>query len=217
MHIARYMPKRMTDAQKIADRLVMAREAAGFASAREAANRMGWAEATYGQHENGYRGIKQKVADRYAEAFGVDASWILFGTGRGPADPLSPAPSGFAEPEVVPISSLPRDRQAMLRQIARAVLPDQVHPTYYVMSRSRPDLLIARGDLLILNLGGTAAPGDIAIVQLYHESGEADTQLRRVVGTHLVGGFDDDQQTVPLESNHIAIRGTVAGVVRTAA
>lgn len=195
-------------------RLRAAREAAGFSSARQAAQRMGWSETTYTQHESGTRGLKQSVAETYAKAFGVDAAWILFGSGRGPTErPHVVRPQGFSESDVMPISELPSDRQRTMRQIARAVRPGDRHPAYYVMGRSRPDLLLAKGDLLILDLGARASDGDVVILQMFGPTGEAETQIRRMAGGVLVGGYDD-AQALSAASADVAIRGVVAATVR---
>ena len=61
------------------DRLRKAREAAGFERAVDAARAYGWGESTYISHENGTRGLKPDVADRYAKAFKVRAEDILYG------------------------------------------------------------------------------------------------------------------------------------------
>jgi phage repressor protein C with HTH and peptisase S24 domain len=71
-------------------RLQKARRAAGFASARQAAEQLGVKYDTYAQHENGTRGFPASRAAGYARAFGVDVSWLLFGTAstaeRAPAE-----------------------------------------------------------------------------------------------------------------------------------
>lgn len=60
-------------------RLQQARRDAGYASAREAAARIGVKYDTYAQHENGIRGFPADRAETYARAFRVDVSWLLFG------------------------------------------------------------------------------------------------------------------------------------------
>ncbi|MCS6624366.1 helix-turn-helix domain-containing protein [Roseibacterium beibuensis] len=204
----------MENAKEIAERLRRARINAGFESAREAAGRFGWAEATYTQHENGSRGIRLPVAEKYAQAFGVPAPWLFYGQGAGIEEGNRPR-HGFAEPEVQPITDLPRDRKTMLRQIARAVAPDQPHATYYILNKSRPDLMLARGDLLVLQLGPEAGEGDVVLAQVYDDTGEAETELREVIGDQLVGSRDHPRRTIPLHSNDIQVRGRVLATVRT--
>lgn len=59
------------------DRLRAARIARGFESAAEAARSFGWSEVTYTSHENGIRGIRKDVAERYGKAFCVDPATLL--------------------------------------------------------------------------------------------------------------------------------------------
>lgn len=61
-------------------RLALAREHAGFRSARQAALAMGWTYPTYASHENGLRDFPQRVAERYAVAFRVSPEYLMFGT-----------------------------------------------------------------------------------------------------------------------------------------
>lgn len=67
--------------ERVADRLVQARVAAGFRYAADAARRFGWNPTTYQAHESGMRGVKAPRAKEYAAAFGVSDGWLL--TGRG--------------------------------------------------------------------------------------------------------------------------------------
>ncbi|WP_420959328.1 helix-turn-helix domain-containing protein [Brucella sp. IR073] len=61
------------------ERLIQAREAAGFKSAHEAAQHFGWGYSTYASHENGQRGIRLDAARKYARAYRVDVAWLLAG------------------------------------------------------------------------------------------------------------------------------------------
>ena len=67
-----------------ADRLQRARQHAGYATTRAAAAAFGWNPNTYKSHENGKRGIRRDMAERYGRAFGVSPAWIL--TGENPPD-----------------------------------------------------------------------------------------------------------------------------------
>lgn len=68
----------------ISDRLRAAREQAGFEKATDAARRFGWPEPTYLSHENGSRGLRAGVVERYAKAFKVSPEWLQFGDGEVP-------------------------------------------------------------------------------------------------------------------------------------
>lgn len=65
------------------DRLREAREKAGFAGPAAAARRYGWNADSYKSHENGFRGIRVEVAEKYAKVFRVSAAWILTGAPEG--------------------------------------------------------------------------------------------------------------------------------------
>jgi transcriptional regulator with XRE-family HTH domain len=69
----------------LAKRLKRAREAAGYATATEAARRQGWNENTYRSTENGTRPPGRGAAVEYARAFNVNLDWLL--TGRGSMKP----------------------------------------------------------------------------------------------------------------------------------
>lgn len=68
----------------VADRLRAAREAAGFETAKAAADAMGIPTATYTQHENGIRGLPAGKAKLYAQALETTPEWLLYG--RGPVE-----------------------------------------------------------------------------------------------------------------------------------
>lgn len=68
-----------TDLETSAQRLQRARIAAGFTTASEAARAFGWNENTYRSHENGERGLKKSVAEKYAKSFKVNVGQIMFG------------------------------------------------------------------------------------------------------------------------------------------
>lgn len=61
------------------DRLRAAREGAGHRSARAAASVLRIGYSTYLGHENGQNDFTPTQARKYADAFGVDAMWLMFG------------------------------------------------------------------------------------------------------------------------------------------
>lgn len=69
------------------ERLQQARVQAGFDNATDAARAFGWNQSTYISHENGTRGLKPEVVERYAKAFRVPPEWILYAKGKkGPLE-----------------------------------------------------------------------------------------------------------------------------------
>ncbi len=86
------------ETQEQAARLVRAREARGFKTAKDAADFFGWKYNSYIQHERGERGLS-RVAGRYARAYKVSPGWLLTGEGSAP---------GSAEDESVENAIPPR-------------------------------------------------------------------------------------------------------------
>lgn len=83
LHNDRLYRQIMTDA---AERLRIARLRAGFETAKEAAEAMGFPVSTYLAHENGSRGYPAKKAEIYARRFKVREQWLLYGVGEGPGE-----------------------------------------------------------------------------------------------------------------------------------
>ncbi|QEE38824.1 MULTISPECIES: helix-turn-helix transcriptional regulator [unclassified Methylobacterium] len=65
--------------EEMRKRLILSREKAGFETASDAARAFGWNENTYRSHENGERGLKISVIDKYARAFRVPFGYIAMG------------------------------------------------------------------------------------------------------------------------------------------
>lgn len=84
---------------QVAERLQIARKAAGFSDAAEAAAALGVAYPTYAAHENASRGIRPEAATKYARRYRVSLDWLLEGKGAGPAQ--RQVKSGELEPRMV--------------------------------------------------------------------------------------------------------------------
>lgn len=76
--------------KEVSDRLAKARALAGYRNWREAADALGFEVLTYKAHETGVRGLRPDVAERYAAAFGVSVTWLLYGRGSMRAVGASP-------------------------------------------------------------------------------------------------------------------------------
>lgn len=97
-------------------RLKDARVAAGFGSARSAAQKFGWGTSTYAAHENGQNGLPSRSAATYAKAFKTTAAWLLTGEGpapkrKGVVSSFDPdAPEDAVDPDAAPdASTFPAD------------------------------------------------------------------------------------------------------------
>lgn len=66
--------------QAMAERLIEARELAGFQKATDACTQFGWRYSSYKNYEGGHRGFTRHVP-KFAAAYGVNPNWLL--TGRG--------------------------------------------------------------------------------------------------------------------------------------
>lgn len=79
----------------VAERLRIARVAAGFHQGKLAAEAHGWNLATYKTHESLDRSdrpgtLRPDVAKDYADAYGVSVLWLLYGEGEMKPKPVSP-------------------------------------------------------------------------------------------------------------------------------
>lgn len=95
-HPTRYL----RDMSSAGERLKVARERAGYASAKSAAEAMGVPVATYIQHENGSRGFPADRAQRYARFFRVQPEWLLYGKSSDGVNAEALGPSLFVKGEV---------------------------------------------------------------------------------------------------------------------
>lgn len=70
------------------DRLIIARKAAGYETAADAARALGVKLPTYYTHENGSKGtsLRFEVAQNYARKFKVSLNWLLTGKGEMSTD-----------------------------------------------------------------------------------------------------------------------------------
>ena len=73
-----------------AERLRIARLRAGYATAKDAADALGFPVSTYLGHENGSRGYPAKKAFTYARKFKVREQWLLYGVGPAPGESDDP-------------------------------------------------------------------------------------------------------------------------------
>lgn len=74
------------------ERLQNLRKSKGYKTFRDAAQAHGWSVHTYEAHEKGTRGITDKMAKVYAEAYGSTAVYIKFGNLGGSISKESVAP-----------------------------------------------------------------------------------------------------------------------------
>jgi phage repressor protein C with HTH and peptisase S24 domain len=147
------------------ERLVMARRAAGYATAADAARAMGISEAAYTHHENGTRGLSRSGA-RYARFFHVGLEWLLTGKGemraRGGSIPImgiatagsAAIPSAEDEAHAaLGFATLPDPDEVFAQRVeGDSMWPRFLHGETIICGRAaqRPDRLIGRYALVQL-------------------------------------------------------------------
>jgi SOS-response transcriptional repressor LexA len=87
------------DMTEVNERLIIAREKAGYATAADAARALHVNLQTYYSHESGASGLRAPVAEKYARKFKVSLTWLL--TGQGEISPNG------AEPYEIEVAGLP--------------------------------------------------------------------------------------------------------------
>lgn len=147
----------------ISDRLRLARERAGFRSARQAAREFHWAYSTYAGHENGNRGIKRPDIDKYAAAFDVDAAWLMTGResqsmqqtiafGQGlPNFPSLEEPQGFQEGAIAPLRHGTDAARISIQRTASTLYPMATASSLFEVTRAHPSLSLNAGDILVVD------------------------------------------------------------------
>lgn len=194
----------MESSETPASRLKAARIAAGFRSAKAAAEAMGVEPPTYMAHENGGRGISTDRAAAYAEALGTTPEWILFGKPDAPGAMQSATP-GFC-PVVGFVSRMYADQHTSLDGAAGLAggCPSQPLEAQaaFVAREAIPPLGAHAGDVLVglrLDERLALAPGDPVVV--LHTTGPFARRVAcvaRPISSTALGFFLIDDETVPI-------------------
>ncbi len=103
------------------ERLKVARERAGYETAKEAAASLGVPISTYTGHENGSRGYTKNAAQRYGRKFKVAPEWLLFGTGPAPAwgEHIEDPDAELEQDVVVELRSLRPEQRRFIRDMVK--------------------------------------------------------------------------------------------------
>jgi transcriptional regulator with XRE-family HTH domain len=148
---------------------------------------------------------QMKNIEQVAALLDTSVGWLT-GASDSPT-----ATTGFAEPTVEPF----RFSEPVLGDIlTRFIAPDARACDTYRASESFPGFAVARGDLIVTELGGGQQNGDIVVVTMTQDH-TSETTLRRLVGNWLVAE-DPSQPPEPANPNdgRIGIVATVRGIVR---
>lgn len=208
--------------EEIFERLRSARERAGFTTASAAAHANGWRYPTYAGHENGSRGIKRPDLEKYADAFGVSASWLFSGkatTEKGKSTPKSTQIQhqttlnfGLSEAPVAPYHAQTDTLRLQLIRLAESFSNQTKGTELFRVTRTHASLMLMAGDILIVDQrAASPAPGQICIAQIVDpETGDGHTALRLGTPFGIVSPFGEMQ--TPLGCDESILATVVASV-----
>lgn len=201
----------------LAARLRIAREAAGFTTAAEAAERFGWNYPTYAGHENGSRGMRLTVVQRYAAAFRVAAVWLLEGsadTDRSAGKPSrllplarNPQQTGFGESEITPYKPANAVEEKALTTAIASLAVGWRHLVLWIAGRDWHPYAILKGDIVAIGTPPMARDGEIVLVNW--QDPDVRTTLAQRIEDHFVLPVGETRpESVP------GVHGAVAFVLR---
>lgn len=164
------------------------------------------------------RGEKKKLAD----AMGIDLpklSKVLSGERDVQPHELPRVlayfgeATGMAEAQVAYAAARPAGPGS--DDLLRLLAPDVSAPAAWTLAADVPLAFMRAGDLLVVELGETAATGDLVLVNRQREHGFS-AELRRYLPPLLVAmDLNDPDQALPAEGSfEVAIIGTIRAVVR---
>lgn len=208
-----------------ADRLRELR-AKRYATAVDAARAFGWNENSYKSHENGERGIRPHVAQKYAAAYGSTAAYILTGddTRSATIQKVTSVPlrgivaAGMFRPN----DWVPEDTTTVPALVRNGIPPQK----QYAVRVDGPSVnkRIADGSYAICadfdSYPGGAPPGGLVHVVHERANGEVEHTLKEIRFTSAgptlfpVSNHPDHQEPLPLraaDEETIRIVGVVIG------
>lgn len=140
-----------------------------------------------------------------ADALGVPVSAIIAG-----GDDTQP-PTGLAEAQAEPFRAA---QSSPIREAIAALSRAIRRPDTYRVRNADAALALCAGDVLIIALGATPAPGALVIATIANlDSGEAATIVRRYVPGWLFGA--GQPMAIEDKQNSVGVLGTVVSVIRS--
>lgn len=207
-----------------ADRLRKLRKKMRFESAADAARAFGWNQNVYKSHENGVRGIKPQVAEKYAKAFKSTVSYILAGD-EVPVTMQSVVRVQLrgivAAGMFRPSDWQPEDQASIPALFRNGITPDKQYAVRIdgpSVNRKIPDGAYAICAAFDAFPGGAPPGGLVHVVR--ERNGEVEHTLKELRFTHEgptlfpVSDHPDHQEPLPLrdvEGETVRIAGVVIG------
>ena len=148
---------------------------------------------------NNQRQPSPAMLAKVADVLGVSVG-DLFGSNRGP---------GLAEP-VKPFEPASRTDREFVRLLSAGRKGVEV----FRMQKSVPGLMLARGDLIAVELGRAPATGDNILVTEIAETGEASTYAARWIDPWIVDGDPGEPPRSLDNDGTLAVLGVICGALR---
>ncbi|MEM8580711.1 MAG: hypothetical protein AAGF50_05895 [Pseudomonadota bacterium] len=192
---------------KMNDRLKLARQRAGFATAAEAANAFGWKYPTYAGHENSTRGFRVETGRQYAIAFRVNEAWLMLGRGEMVSSvngQLNYTDMSFSEKGVTWSPLVPKEDNY---QKDISLESDSI---YSVSIDVASAFAIPFGSRILLDVKSRPLRGDLVVFDVIDDDlGAAYSYLGRYLPPYIIGpGFSQDPENSKTELDpNITIRG----------
>ncbi|MEM8581221.1 MAG: hypothetical protein AAGF50_08510 [Pseudomonadota bacterium] len=192
---------------KMNDRLKLARQRAGFATAAEAANAFGWKYPTYAGHENSTRGFRVETGRQYATAFRVNEAWLMLGRGEMASianGQLNYIDMSFSDKEETWSPLAPEEDK---NQKGISLASDGI---YSVSIDVASAFAIPFGSKIVLDINSRPQRGDLVVFDVIDDDlGAASSYLGRYLPPYIIGpGFSQDPENSKTELDpNITIRG----------
>lgn len=137
-----------------------------------------------------------------------------------PASPTRPRPAGFSEPDAVEFEAVEHEADKLLRAAVKAALAAHPHAAPFMLrTRSLQQIGYRPGDVLLVDINGRPAAGDLVCAQLFDwPNNRADTVFRVFQPPFLLTGLDPEghlSRPMMVDDHAVAIRGVVILSVRT--
>jgi transcriptional regulator with XRE-family HTH domain len=161
---------------------------------------------------NGKKRPSMEKLELLIRALGVRPADVIIDAGTEDVNskPVQGFEEGAAQTYTFPKAYLAQD-------IMRYVAPNARHPAAFLVVRPEPAFALLAGDVVIVDLNGTAHDDDIVLITRISDDGSAVTHFRRLITPWLISGdVRTASDKVDDPTGQVAIMGIVAGVLRGA-
>lgn len=159
-------------------------------------------------------GANARMIAAVARVLSVSEAWLMTGSETGQR--AATGTEGFGEAavpfEIAPPAATSDGPQPLLSALYGSAATT---PAAFRTTQSLPVFDIVAGDALIVDLARLPHPGEVAIVSIYDEAGEARTVVRRYLPPFLVPGTNAEQlHFTRVDAAGVQVRHPVIGIIR---